>query len=105
MIHFTDKELDYIKKDFDYLLYSEEEVARDCRKQTDEESIKNIKYFLDNLDIVHDTEEINKKFIDTVYWNCGLWCWFDNDNSPEEVEEFLGKDFAGIYEKITCKES
>jgi hypothetical protein len=108
MVSFSKKELQYIKDQFENVLYNIENLdgkkLKNYVNSIGADAINDAKEILklDNKDRINKDIELNKKCIHSIYWICGMWVWVDRCfRTKEEVTEYVPeKEYCSIYEKI-----
>jgi hypothetical protein len=103
MINFTQQELDYIKGEFEELLYSSNEDVVICREDMDKQLLSDMKDWLGKLELVNSSEELNKQFVDCVYFAIGFYVWVC-DYSSLEVADLCGDMYAQVFSKVVFRD-
>lgn len=105
MIKFTDNDIEYLK--------GEAKKLYEILNSGDEEKLQMLDYFDDEdkeitkllatkqlWDDVNSNDRINELVVTFCEGAEGMTCWIIRGMYSEDVEEFMGKQYAKIYEKI-----
>lgn len=117
MIIYSGNEIEYIKNECQIALKYKDSENTDTENIEDreyKEYIKNqgeeiwdkIDFCMNNIHKINEDKEVNEKITnDIVYWYLGIWVWFENEFTRDEVYFFVPDNiFCDLYEKIRCEE-
>jgi len=105
MIKFSDNDIEYLKNEATKLykyLQSEDKKIIDMLDYLDAED-KEIIELLATKQLwfdVNSNERINKLVVKFCEGAEGMTCWIIRNMYSEDVEEFMGKDYADVYATI-----
>jgi hypothetical protein len=113
MIRFNERELEQIIDACHECINMTEEKAKeltfndleDYTSSVGLDTIDNAKFILEkkhSLEVVNNQENINKLYMDTIFWLDALWTWFDCDfTKAKEVYKFVkNTEYCSIFEKM-----